>query len=63
VLVPAFWPHEILNALLVGEKRKRLTNELTRAFIEDLSRLPINMDLSMTSAAVFDAMHYVANTA
>ena len=43
-LVPAFWPHEILNALLVGEKRKRLTPELTRAFIEDLKRLPIDVN-------------------
>jgi predicted nucleic acid-binding protein len=38
--VPAFWRHEVLNALLVGEKRKRLTNELIQAFINDLERLP-----------------------
>lgn len=25
VVVPPFWPHEILNALLAGEKRKRIT--------------------------------------
>ena len=24
VIVPSFWRHEILNALVVGEKRKRL---------------------------------------
>jgi predicted nucleic acid-binding protein len=53
VIVPAFWRHEILNALLVGEKRKRLTLELTRAFIEDLSRLPIYVDLRITSENVF----------
>ena len=29
VIVPAFWRHEILNALLVGEKRKRLRPDLT----------------------------------
>ena len=40
VLVPGIWPHEILNTLLVGEKRRRLTRELTRAFIEDLKHLP-----------------------
>ena len=45
VIVPAFWRHEMLNALLVGEKRKRLTPELTRAFIDDLDRLPVDMDL------------------
>lgn len=54
VVVPTFWRHEILNALLVGERRKRLTLELTRAFIEDLNRLPIDVDLRITSANVFD---------
>jgi predicted nucleic acid-binding protein len=42
--VPAFWRHEVLNALLVGEKRKRLTNELIQAFINDLERLPAEID-------------------
>jgi hypothetical protein len=32
--VPAFWRHEMLNALLVGERRKRLTPELTLAFLD-----------------------------
>jgi hypothetical protein len=49
VLVPGFWPHEILNALLVGEKRERLTPELTGAFIEDLKHLP-NVDHRITGA-------------
>jgi predicted nucleic acid-binding protein len=42
--VPAFWRHEVLNALLVGEKRKRLTNELIQTFIEDLERLRAEID-------------------
>ena len=42
--VPAFWRHEVLNALLVGEKRKRLTNELIQSFINDLERLPAEID-------------------
>lgn len=42
--VPAFWRHEVLNALLVGEKRKRLTNELIQTFIQDLERLPVEID-------------------
>jgi predicted nucleic acid-binding protein len=53
IIVPVFWPHEVLNALLVGEKRRRITPELTRAFIEDLNRLPIEVDLRITSADVF----------
>jgi predicted nucleic acid-binding protein len=44
VIVPAFWRHEVLNALLVGEKRNRLTPELTQGFIADLNRLPIEID-------------------
>jgi len=55
VIVPAFWRHEMLNALLVGEKRKRLTPELTRAFIDDLDRLPVDMDLPASSPVVFNA--------
>ena len=54
VAVPAFWRHEILNALLVGERRKRLTRELSQAFIDDLNRLPIDVDEDATSAVVFD---------
>ncbi len=53
VVVPAFWRHEMLNALLVGERRKRITPELTRAFIEDLDRLPVDVDVPATSAIVF----------
>jgi len=30
VAVPSFWRHEILNALLVGERRKRLIPDLNR---------------------------------
>jgi predicted nucleic acid-binding protein len=42
--VPAFWRHEVLNALLVGENRTRLTSELIQTFIEDLERLPTEID-------------------
>jgi predicted nucleic acid-binding protein len=55
VIVPAFWPNEVLNALLVGEKRKRITPELTRAFIEDLNRLPVDLDPPGSSAVVFSS--------
>jgi predicted nucleic acid-binding protein len=42
--VTSFWRHEVLNALLMGEKRKRLTSELIKTFIEDLARLPVEVD-------------------
>jgi predicted nucleic acid-binding protein len=40
-LAPSFWPHEVLNALLTGEKRKRIPNEMVRSFLDDLALLPI----------------------
>lgn len=54
VIVPAFWRHEILNALLYGEKRKRLTGDLAQAFIADLTRLPVEIDAGATQEIVFD---------
>ena len=54
VAVPAFWRHEILNTLLVGERRKRLTPALTQMFIEDLNRLPVNVDDQTTASVVFE---------
>jgi predicted nucleic acid-binding protein len=53
VIVPAFWRHEILNALLVGERRKRLTPELIRAFTTDLNHLPVDVDDVATHDIVF----------
>lgn len=55
VVVPSFWRHEMLNALLVGARRKRLTPELTQAFLEDLDRLPVDVDVPASSAIVFQA--------
>lgn len=53
VIVPAFWLHEVLNALLVGERRNRLTSELTQAFTADLNRLPVDIDVA-TREIVFN---------
>jgi predicted nucleic acid-binding protein len=43
-VVPSFWPHEVLNALLVGEKRRRISKELVRSFLHDLAALPILLE-------------------
>ena len=40
-VAPSFWPHEILNALLAAEKRKRISKELVRRFLDDLATLPV----------------------
>jgi len=42
-----------LNALLIGERRKLLTPELTEIFIADLNRLPVELD-QPAPANVFD---------
>jgi len=52
-IVPSFWPHEILNALLVGEKRKRISHGLVRSFLDDLVTLPIVLE-QFPAAIVFD---------
>ena len=43
-LVPSFWSVEVLNSLLVGEKRGRISPEQTRAFLGDLGALSPSFD-------------------
>ncbi len=52
-VVPSFWPHEVLNALLVGEKRRRISKVLVQAFLDDLAALPIVLE-QFPAAIVFD---------
>ncbi len=42
-IAPAFWPHEVLNALLVGEKRKRISAPQIDSFLTDLNALPVEL--------------------
>ena len=44
VLVPAHWPLEVANALLVARRRGRVTAEQIAEFIEDLASLPIRFE-------------------
>jgi predicted nucleic acid-binding protein len=43
-MVPALWPLEVANALLMGERRGRTTEAKTSAFLTLLRSLPIEMD-------------------
>ena len=52
-LAPAFWPHEVLNALIAGEKRKRISKEMIQSFLNDLASLPINLE-QVPAGIVFD---------
>jgi predicted nucleic acid-binding protein len=52
-VAPPFWPHEVLNALLVGEKRKRISKALVRKFLDDLATLPVVLE-QFPAVIVFD---------
>ena len=45
-LVPGHWWFELRNALLVNERRGRITEAGTSRFLRDLARLPITVDRS-----------------
>jgi predicted nucleic acid-binding protein len=49
--VPAFFHHEVLNALLMGERRNRITASAAREFLKDLLTLPF-IPVSADSAAI-----------
>lgn len=44
--VPAIWPLEVANVLLVAERRHRLTPADSARFVELLAGLPITVDLT-----------------
>jgi predicted nucleic acid-binding protein len=44
VRVPAHWPLEVANALLIGRRRGRVTSGQISEFIEDLATLPIRLE-------------------
>jgi len=52
-IAPSFWPHEVLNALLAGERRKRISRDLVRSFLDDLATLPIVLE-QFPAGIVFD---------
>lgn len=53
VVVPLHWHVEVTNSLLMGERRKRSTIDLTSRFIARLQTLQIEVD-SVDESAVFD---------
>ncbi len=52
-LAPSFWPHEVLNALLAGEKRKRISQDMMQSFLVDLAALPVTLE-QFPAGVVFD---------
>ena len=58
-IAPSFWPHEVLNALHVGQKRKRISVGLIRTFLTDLAALPIVLQ-GLPAADVFDRIQSIS---
>jgi predicted nucleic acid-binding protein len=54
-VVPAVWPLEVANALVVGERRGRLTEAQTSRFLDLLAQLPIDVEPALP-AAIFGAV-------
>jgi predicted nucleic acid-binding protein len=52
-LASSFWPHEVLNALLAGERRKRISGAMIRSFLDDLTLLPVALE-ACAAGVVFD---------
>ena len=49
IVVPAHWPTEILNGLLVASRRKRIKADQPALFRDELARLPIESEPSLTA--------------
>src|SRR5437773_9863415 len=56
VLVPSIWALEIANALLVAERRKRITQPDSAAALAALSKLPIETDPETGTRAARDIL-------
>ena len=50
--VPAIWPLEVGNVLLVAERRRRLTEAAALKFVELLKALPIRVDEKSSARAL-----------
>ncbi len=51
-VVPGLWWFEIRNILVVNERRKRIDESGSAAFLRELSRLPVRLDPEPDEAAV-----------
>ena len=55
--VPSLWPLEVANALLVGERRRRITSAETARFLAILGAFPITVDDQTVAHGWSDTMH------
>ena len=55
-IVPSLWELEVSNVLLLGERRRRLTESQTTRFVALLGQLPILVDSASTDMAAVIAL-------
>jgi len=55
-IVPSLWELEVSNVLLLGERRRRLTESQTTRFVALLGQLPILVDSASTDMAAAIAL-------
>ena len=55
-----FWPAEVLNGLLMAERRKRITRELSAAFLRDLEKLRVQLDAGIAVNPFVPAVEVLA---
>src|SRR5437867_2988509 len=60
-IVPAIWPLEVANALLMGERRKRSTQAQATAWIQHLATMPISVE-PLTTAQAWGSVLAIART-
>jgi len=58
-LAPAIWPLEIANALLMAERRKRITTAQVTALLQRIARLPIIIE-PVLSDRIFNSVFSTA---
>jgi predicted nucleic acid-binding protein len=51
-IVPSLWWFELRNALVIGERRKRITEDATAAFLGHVSRLRVTIDYAPEETAI-----------
>jgi predicted nucleic acid-binding protein len=61
-LVPALWPLEIANALLVAERRKRIKRADAQHFVALLQALPIEIDADTAGRALKEILSLARET-
>jgi len=49
IVVPAHWPTEISNGLLVASRRKRIKADQPALFWDELERLPIEVEVALSA--------------